>query len=79
MNFTKMAKLNSKANILGITFLRSGASEIIQNYEKVCPALILNQSERYSCMKEYEGSFILLYQRLENGKIVVNHFTCKYL
>ena len=42
MNFTKMAKLNSKANILGITFLRSGASEIIQNYEKVCPALILN-------------------------------------
>ena len=30
-------------------------------------------------MKEYEDSFILLYQRSENGKIVVNHFTCKYL
>ena len=42
MNFTKMAKLNSKANIFGIWFLRSGASEIIQNYEKVYPALILN-------------------------------------
>ena len=40
MNFTKMAKLNSKANIFGIWFLRSGVSEIIQNYEKVCPALI---------------------------------------
>ena len=42
MNFTKMAKLNSKANTFGIWFLWSGASEIIQNYEKVCPALILN-------------------------------------
>ena len=42
MNFTKMAKLNSKANILGITFLRLGASEIIQNYERVYSALILN-------------------------------------
>ena len=38
MNFTKMTKLNSKANIFGISFLRSGASEIIQ----VCPALIVN-------------------------------------
>ena len=42
MNFTKMQKINSKANIFGISFLRSGASEIIQNYEKVCRALILN-------------------------------------
>ena len=42
MNFTKMAKLNSKANIFDISFLRSGISKIIQNYEKVCPALILN-------------------------------------
>ena len=42
INFTKMAKLNSKANILGITFLRLGASEIIQNYERVYSALILN-------------------------------------
>ena len=37
-----MAKLNSKANILGITFLRLGASEIIKNYGKVYSALILN-------------------------------------
>ena len=42
MNFTKMAKLNSKANIFGIWFLRSGAGEIIQNYEKVSPVIILN-------------------------------------
>ena len=42
MNFTKMAKLNSKANIFGIWFLRSSARDIVQNYEKVCPALILN-------------------------------------
>ena len=70
MNFTKMAKLNSKANTFGIWFLWSGASEIIQNYEKVCPALILNQSERYSCMKEYEDSFILLYQHLEMVKLL---------
>ena len=42
MNFTKMPKLNSKAKMFGIWFLRSDASEIIQNYEKVCPALILN-------------------------------------
>ena len=28
-------------------------------------------------MKEYEDSFILIYQRSENGKIVVNHFTCE--
>ena len=42
MNFTKMPKLNSKANIFVIWFLRSGAIEIIQNYEKVCPALTLN-------------------------------------
>ena len=42
MNVTKMAKLNSKVKIFGISFLRSGASEIIQNYEKVCSALILN-------------------------------------
>ena len=42
MNFTKIAKLNSKADIFGISFLRSGISEIIQNYKKVCPALILN-------------------------------------
>ena len=42
MNFTKIAKLNSKANIFGIWFLRSVASEVIQNYEEVCPALILN-------------------------------------
>ena len=42
MNFTKIAKLNSKANIFDISFLRSGISEIIQNYEKVFPALILN-------------------------------------
>ena len=38
-----MAKLNSKGNIFGISFLRTGASEIIQNYEKVYPVLILNQ------------------------------------
>ena len=37
-----MPKLNSKANIFGIWFLRSSASEIIQNYEKACAALILN-------------------------------------
>ena len=42
MNFTKMVKLNPKANIFGISFLRSGVSELIENYEKVCPALILN-------------------------------------
>ena len=42
MNFTKMAKLNSKAYTFGIWFLWSGANEIIQDYEKVCPALILN-------------------------------------
>ena len=42
MNFTKMAKLNPKANIFGISFLRSSASKIIQNYKKVCPVLILN-------------------------------------
>ena len=31
-------------------------------------------------MKEYEDSFILLYQHLENGKIIVNHLivnTCE--
>ena len=42
INYTKIAKLNSKANIFAISFLRSGISEIIQNYEKVSPALILN-------------------------------------
>lgn len=35
MNFIKIAKLNSKANIFGISLLRSGISKIIQNYEKV--------------------------------------------
>ena len=39
---TRKKKLNSKASIFGIWFLRSGASEIIQNYEKVCPVLIQN-------------------------------------
>ena len=42
MNFTKVAKLNSKANTFGIWVLWSGASEIIQKYEKVCTVLILN-------------------------------------
>ena len=42
MSFTKIAKLNSKANIFGISVLRSGISEIMQIYKKVCPALILN-------------------------------------
>ena len=42
MNFTIIAKLYSKGNIFGISFLRSGISKIIQNYEKFCPALILN-------------------------------------
>ena len=50
MNFTKMPKLNSKANIFGILFLRPGASEIIQNYEKFWPALILN----HIIVKEYQ-------------------------
>ena len=38
MTFTKTAKLKSKANIFGICFLRSGISEIIQNYEKSLPS-----------------------------------------
>ena len=42
MSFTKIAKLNSKANIFGISFLRSGISKIIKNCEIMCPALILN-------------------------------------
>ena len=42
MNFTKFAKLNSKAKNFGISFLISGISEIIQKYESICPTLILN-------------------------------------
>ena len=78
MNFTKMPKINSKANIFGIWVLRSGASEIIQNYEKVFPALILNHIIANKA-RDKEDSFILLYQCLENSKIVVNHVNCKYL
>ena len=73
-----MAKLNSNANIFGISFLRSGISQIDQNYEKVCSAIILNHKiaicKRYLCVKG------VWRQRLENGKIVVNHFalnTCE--
>ena len=42
MNFMNITKLNSQANIFGISFFGSGISEIIQNYENVCPAQILN-------------------------------------
>ena len=42
MNIKKMAKLNSKANIFGISFLRSSASEVIRYHEKIWPSLILS-------------------------------------
>ena len=42
MNFTKIPKLNFKANIFSISFLRSDITEIIQSYEKVSTALTLN-------------------------------------
>ena len=58
MNFTKTAKLNSKANVFGISFLRSDISEIIQNYEDVCPALILNHkiAKIFMCRRSMKTS-----------------------
>ena len=38
----KIAKLNHKANIFGISFFKPGINEMIENHERVCPALILN-------------------------------------
>ena len=60
IKFTKMEKLNPKSNIFGISFLRSGISETVENYEKVCPALILNhiivnKARNIHLYKEYEG------------------------
>ena len=42
MNCTKVAKLNSQANIFGILVLRSSASKFNQNYANICPAPVLN-------------------------------------
>ena len=41
MNCTKVAKLNSQANIFGILVLGSSASKLNQNYENICPAPVL--------------------------------------
>ena len=77
-NFGKIAKLNSKDIIFWISFLTSGISKTIQNYEKICTPLILNHiianKTRYLCVKRVWG-----HQRLEDVKIVVNHFACKHL
>ena len=85
MNFTKMAKLNFKANIFGMWFLRSGASEIIQNYEKVCPALILNHIlankardiHVWRSMKTPLYSFISVWKMVKLLSIILLVNTCE--
>ena len=85
MNFTKMAKLNSKANTFGIWFLWSGASEIIQNYEKVCPALILNHIlankardiHVWRSMKTPLYSFISVWKMVKLLSIILLVNTCE--